>query len=618
MQALFCEKLKFFCLIFFKIHDMLPLNKKKGFYMSVLGIVQSVNGLKWEFKESDERLSLALSQKFGLSELVSRALTARGITLDTAESYLKPTLKNNLPNPFSLKDMEKAARRMAHSIIAGEPIGLMGDYDVDGATSTALLKMFLRQCGIKPLCFIPDREDGYGPNIGKMKEFAKAGCKLVTTLDCGMTAFDPIEYGTRICGLDIIVLDHHDPEKILPNAYAVVNPKRLDEPIDHPCRYMAAVGVVFLFVVALNNILRSLGFYKEKPEPNLIPYLDLVAFGTVCDVVKLSGVNRLFVKSGLNQMKLGQNKGIAALAQLVGLEEAPSAYHLGYVFGPRINACGRVGKSDIGMRLLSTDDEVEAAALAQILEDLNMTRRDIEAAVLQAATEQVEHRMSDDPFIVVQGEDWHQGVVGIVAGRLKDKYNLPVFALSIEGNEVKGSSRSVQGIDLGTLVMNAIEKKILSRGGGHPMAAGFSLHREKLADFYAYLKENITSEQISNDNNTLDIDGVIDIGGVTPNLVDQISLLAPFGEANPEPRFVVKNVMISRPIALKNGHIACTLTGRGGKYLSAIAFRVDGTPVGDALLNAKNKYFHVAGYLKKEQWRGKTKMQIQIHDIAPV
>jgi single-stranded-DNA-specific exonuclease len=260
---------------------------------------------------------------------------------------------------------------------------------------------------------------------------------------------------------------------------------------------MAAVGVVFLFVVALNNILRSLGFYKDKSEPNLIRYLDLVAFGTVCDVVKLSGVNRLFVKSGLNQMRLGQNKGLAALAQLVGLEEAPSAYHLGYVFGPRINACGRVGKSDIGMRLLSTDDEIEAAALAQILEDLNMTRRDIEAAVLHAATEQVEHRMADDPFIVVQGEDWHQGVVGIVAGRLKDKYNLPVFALSIEGDEVKGSSRSVQGVDLGTLVMNAIERKILSRGGGHPMAAGFSLIREKLGDFYDYLKEkSVLNEKV--------------------------------------------------------------------------------------------------------------------------
>lgn len=584
--------------------------------MSVLGVDRSVSGLVWEFKNVDDRLVLALSQKYNLSDLVARSMVARGITLETADSFLNPTLKNNLPNPFSLKDMERAARRMAASIIAGEPIGLMGDYDVDGATSTALLKMFLTDCGVKTHCFIPDREDGYGPNASKMKEYQKAGCNLVATLDCGMTAFDPIEYGTTICELDIIVLDHHDAEKKLPNAYAVVNPKRLDEPVDHPCRYMAAVGVVFLFVVALNNILRAGGFYKDRAEPNLIPYLDLVAFGTVCDVVKLQGVNRLFVKSGLTQMRQGKNKGIAALAELVGLDEAPTAYHLGYVFGPRINACGRVGKSDIGMMLLSTNDTIQAHALAAELESLNLMRRDIEANVLQAATEQVETRQNDDPFLVVLGEDWHQGVVGIVAGRLKDKYNLPVFALSIEGNEVKGSSRSVQGVDLGTLVMNAIELGILTRGGGHPMAAGFSLHREKLEAFYEYLKQNITPDKFDAKMNVLNIDGMVDILGVTPDLVESLALLSPFGESNPEPRFVVKDVMISRPILLKNGHIACTLTGRSGKYLAGIAFRADGTDMGEKLMNARDMYFHVAGFLKHETWKGKTKLQIQIHDIA--
>lgn len=584
--------------------------------MPVLGVGQSLNGLTWEFRPAEDRLVLALCQKYGLSEIVARSLAARHITLETIDAFLNPTLKNNLPNPFSLKDMEKAARRMAASILNGEPIGLMGDYDVDGATSTALLKMFLHSCGVTTHCFIPDREDGYGPNAGKMKEYQKAGCGLVATLDCGMTAFDPIEYGTSICGLDIIVLDHHDPEKKLPNAYAVVNPKRLDEPVSHPCRYMAAVGVVFLFVVALNNILRAKGFYKDRPEPNLMPYLDLVAFGTVCDVVKLQGVNRLFVKSGLAQMRLGQNKGLMALAELVNLDEPPTAYHLGYVFGPRINACGRVGKSDIGMRLLSTDDKIEAAALAAELEELNLMRRDIESDVLQAATEQVETRQNQDPFLVVLGEDWHQGVVGIVAGRLKDKYNLPTFALSIEGDEVKGSSRSVPGVDLGTLVMNAIELKILIRGGGHPMAAGFSLHREKLSAFYEYLKENITSDSFDARMNILEIDGIVDILGVTPDLIESLTLLAPFGESNPEPRFILKDVMISRTIPLKNGHIACTLTGRSGKYLSAIAFRVAGTNLGEKLMNAQNQYFHVAGFLKQETWKGKTKLQLQIHDMA--
>lgn len=583
--------------------------------MAVLDVTCSLNGLAWEMPSTDTRLVLALTQRFDLPEVVARILASRGVGLDAVEAFLYPTLKHNLPNPLSLKDMEKAAKRMADAIEAGEPIGLMGDYDVDGATSTALLKMFLEEIGVSVYTFIPEREEGYGPNALKMKEFYDKGCRLVATLDCGMTAFEPIEIGTKL-GLDIIVLDHHDAEQSLPNAYAVVNPKRLDEPVGHPCHYMAAVGVVFLFTVALNTILRERGFYLKRNEPNLIRFLDLVAFGTVCDVVRLQGVNRLFVKAGLNQMKKGENKGLVALAELVGLSEPPSAYHLGYVFGPRVNACGRVGQSDIGMQLLSCQDRIQASVLAHTLEELNLQRRDIEAAVLLEAIEQADSKPENDPFIFVKGEHWHQGVVGIVAGRLKDRYNLPVFALSVEGDEVKGSSRSVQGVDLGTLVMNAISKGILSRGGGHPMAAGFSLKREKLDDFYRYLRENITPEMTAHKASTLEIDGVLDIGGATVELVNQINMLAPFGEANPEPRFVIKDVMINRCVLLKNGHIGCTLTGRGGLYLQAIAFRAADTEMGHQLLNSRNAYFHVAGVLKQDSWRGQTKIQFQIQDAV--
>ncbi len=583
--------------------------------MAVLDVTCSLNGLAWEMPSTDTRLVLALTQRFDLPEVVARILASRGVGLDAVEAFLYPTLKHNLPNPLSLKDMEKAAKRMADAIEAGEPIGLMGDYDVDGATSTALLKMFLEEIGVSVYTFIPEREEGYGPNALKMKEFYDKGCRLVATLDCGMTAFEPIEIGTKL-GLDIIVLDHHDAEQSLPNAYAVVNPKRLDEPVGHPCHYMAAVGVVFLFTVALNTILRERGFYLKRNEPNLIRFLDLVAFGTVCDVVRLQGVNRLFVKAGLNQMKKGENKGLVALAELVGLSEPPSAYHLGYVFGPRVNACGRVGQSDIGMQLLSCQDRIQASVLAHTLEELNLQRRDIEAAVLLEAIEQADSKPENDPFIFVKGEHWHQGVVGIVAGRLKDRYNLPVFALSVEGDEVKGSSRSVQGVDLGTLVMNAISKGILSRGGGHPMAAGFSLKREKLDDFYRYLRENITPEMTTHKASTLEIDGVLDIGGATVELVNQINMLAPFGEANPEPRFVIKDVMINRCVLLKNGHIGCTLTGRGGLYLQAIAFRAADTEMGHQLLNSRNAYFHVAGVLKQDSWRGQTKIQFQIQDAV--
>ncbi len=585
--------------------------------MPVLNVTSSLCGLSWEMPPADDRLVAALAGRFELPEVAARILAARGIGLDEAEAFLYPTLKQHLPNPLTLKDMEKAANRMADSIMAGEPIGLMGDYDVDGATSTALLKMFLEKIGTTVYTFIPEREDGYGPNALKMQEFYDKGCRLVATLDCGMTAFEPIAFGTGI-GLDIIVLDHHDAETTLPDAYAVVNPKRLDEPVNHPCHFMAAVGVVFLFTVALNTILRQRGFYQDKAEPNLIAYLDLVAFGTVCDVVKLQGVNRLFVKAGLNQMKKGENKGLAALAALVGLSEPPTTYHLGYIFGPRVNACGRVGQSDIGMRLLSSDNPVEAAVLAETLEELNLQRRDIEAAVLLEAIEQAECKPPEDPFIVVKGENWHQGVVGIVAGRLKDRYNLPVFALSIEGDEVKGSSRSITGVDLGTLVMNAITEGILSRGGGHPMAAGFSLSRDKLDDFEAYLRHNIAFPNGQNQAVTLDIDGVLDIGGANIDLVQKINLLAPFGESNPEPRFVIQNVMISRVTPLKNGHISCTLTGRGGGYLQAIAFRVADTELGHQLMTTKNAYFHVAGVLKLDSWRGQTKIQFQIHDAMKI
>lgn len=584
--------------------------------MVVLDVARSMSGLTWDMVTTDERLAQALAQRFHLPDIVARILAARGITLETAADFLEPTLRKNLPNPLLLKDMERAATRMKKAVVGGEPIGLMGDYDVDGATSTAILKMFLEEVGIKVYTFIPEREHGYGPNAQKMHEFKEKGCRVVATLDCGMTAFEPIAEGKKM-GLDVIVLDHHDAEKSLPNAYAVVNPKRLDEPTDHPCRNMAAVGVVFLFTVALNTMLRNGGFYDSKrPEPNLMKFLDLVAFGTVCDVMKLRGVNRLLVKAGLNQMRKGTNKGLTALMTLVGIDEPPAAYHLGYILGPRVNACGRIGRSDLGMQLLSCQDSVKAAALAQQLDDLNLTRRDIEASVLQEAIEQADGRSQSDPFVLVKGENWHQGVVGIVAGRLKDRYNMPVFVLSIEGDEVKGSSRSVQGVDLGSLVMNALAKKILTRGGGHPMAAGFSLKKDKIDAFYRYLQEKITPDRCQDRSSILEIDGVLDIGGATSELVQKIGLLAPFGESNPEPRFVISNVTVTRTTLLKNGHIACTLAGRSGGYLNAIAFRAADTEMGHRLLSGRGAYFHVAGLLKRDNWHGQEKVQLQIQDMA--
>ena len=573
----------------------------------------SLNGFAWHLLTADERLVQTMMQKMNLPEIVARLLVLRGLDVDTADSFLYPRLKTHFPDPNSLKDMQKSAERVADAIEKGEPIGIMGDYDVDGATSTAILKMFLQSLGVQVYTFIPDREDGYGPNAKKMAEYKDLGCSVVLTLDCGTTAYEAIETGTDL-GLDVIILDHHNAEVVLPRCYGVVNPKRLDEPFDHPCHHLAACGVVFLFTVALNAVLRQRGFYSDKTEPNLMQYLDLVALGTVCDVVRLRGVNRLLVKSGLQQFHKNQNKGIYALCQCANINEAIQAYHLGYILGPRINACGRVGKSDLGMQLLSCSDEIQASMLAQELDGLNLARREIEADVMLQAIEQVESDTRERTFLAVKGEHWHQGVVGIVAGRLKDRYNLPVLVMSIEGNEVKGSARSVAGIDIGTIIMNAMTKGYLTRGGGHPMAAGFSLTTEQLPAFENYLAENITPDKLPSGPAQLNIDGVVDLGGVSWDLLEQLDLLAPYGEGNSEPTFVIQNITLGHVNLLKNGHISCTLTNMSGQRIKAIAFKVADTQLGQAFLKGVGQRFHILGTLKKDVWNGQQKVQVQILD----
>ena len=588
--------------------------------MLVLGVEKSLSKKKWIHYPAEQRLVAQIAQKFDFPEILARILVSRHVEADMLERFLYPTLKNDLPNPQTLKDVTKTAERIADSIEKAETIGIMGDYDVDGATSTALLKLFLQSTGTKTYTFIPDREDGYGPNTKKMQEFYDAGIRLVATVDCGMTAFEPIDFGTNL-GLDIVIIDHHEPERSLPNAYAVVNPKRLDEDIHHPCHSMAAVGVVFLVVVEINRVLRQRGFYNDnRKEPDLRKWLDLVAFGTVCDVVPLKGVNRLFVKSGLKQASSNQNIGLKALAEISKVYEQITSYHLGYILGPRINAGGRVGKSDLGMRLLSTFDEVEAMMIANELEKLNVLRRTIESQVLEEALEQaLKDVQAGNPFILVQGENWHQGVVGIVAGRLKERFNLPSFVLSTEGKDAKGSSRSVTGVDLGTLVITAMQQGILTRGGGHPMAAGFSLDTDKVENFRVFLKDYITTHcQIEPEApKELTIDGVLDIGAVNIDLLNKISLLEPYGEGNDEPIFVIQDVLLSKTILTKNGHIICKFTGKGGGHLDAVCFRAENTPIGQVLLSNKiGQHYHIAGQLRIDTWNGQNKIQLIMTDVA--
>ncbi len=587
--------------------------------MFVLGVEDSLSHRSWVYRENDEKTIEMLMQKYDLPEILARILVARHVDSHLIDAFLNPTLKRQLPEPCLLKDMQKAVDRIADSIIRNEKIGIMGDYDVDGATSSALLKLFLKSIHIKTRVFIPDRDDGYGPNAKEMQKFYDDKIRLVVTVDCGMTAFEPIDFGTNL-GLDVIILDHHEPEKKLPNAYAVVNPKRLDEPKDHPCHSLAAVGVVFLTVVALNRTLRERGFYKDKQEPDLKQWLDLVAFGTVCDVVPLRGVNRLFVKTGIKQIANRKNIGLTALSDIAKISEKIGAYHLGYILGPRVNAGGRVGKSDLGMKLLSTFDETEAIQLASELEELNILRRNIETDVLESAILQAETSLEKGlPFILVKGNNWHQGVVGIVAGRLKEKYNLPSFVLSIEGDDVKGSSRSIPGIDLGALVIEALNKGILARGGGHPMAAGFSLNKNKIDEFEAFLKSFIEPKMLhlEDTSNILEVDGILDILAVHVDLLDKLQQLEPYGEGNPEPRFVIHDVKIKKTILTNNGHIICKLSGRNGGHLDAVSFRSKDTEMGHILLSHKpEQLFHFAGSLRLDTWNGKNKVQLFIHDAC--
>lgn len=586
--------------------------------MVALGVEKSLSGKKWLLRSFDERLVARYVQKYDFPEVLARVLVAKSITEDEVDSFLNPTLRNDLPNPESLKDVHKTAERFADEILSGRTIGIMGDYDVDGATSSALLHLFLQSVGCQVKVFIPDREDGYGPNKGKMQDYYDAGIRLVATVDCGTTAFEPIEFGTSL-GMDVIIIDHHEPEKRLPNAYAIVNPKRLDEDPHHPCHSLAAVGVVFLVVIAINKILRERGFYKGK-EPDLKRWLDLVAFGTVCDVVPLKGVNRLFVRSGLKQAQINENMGLRALTRISKIHEQINAYHMGYILGPRVNAGGRVGTSDLGMRLLCTTNPEEAEHLASQLEELNILRRQIEGNVLSQAQEQAESAIKNGlPFILVKGENWHQGVVGIVAGRLKEQYNLPCFVLSIEGDDAKGSSRSVPGVDLGTLVITALQEGILSRGGGHPMAAGFSLQTSKIGQFEQFLKQYIETKcDVEADApKEIFIDSVLNINAVRLDLLKKLSLLEPYGEGNQEPVFAIQDVMLAKTIITKNGHIICKFSGKGGGQIDGVCFRAQGTPMGDTLLqNQPGRRYHVVGQLRIDSWKDKEKVQLIVQDVA--
>ncbi|MDO8605729.1 MAG: single-stranded-DNA-specific exonuclease RecJ [Phaeospirillum sp.] len=580
-----------------------------------LGVERSLTGRRWLSRAGDERLALALSQRLALPEMVGRVLAARGVGLDEAPSFLNPTLRDLLPDPSHLKDMDKAVARLVRAVAEGETIGIFGDYDVDGATSSALLRNFLDAVGAKVLVYIPDRvTEGYGPNAPALLRLKDEGAAVVVTVDCGTTAFDALDAAAK-AGLDMIVVDHHVAEAALPAALAVINPNRLDE--DSPHGHLAAVGVAFLLVVGLNRGLKQAGWFQTRAAPDLLRWLDLVALGTVCDVVPLLGVNRALVTQGLKVMARRQNVGLVALGDVAGIKETPGAYHLGYVLGPRVNAGGRVGEAGLGTRLLSTDDAAEAAEIARRLDGYNKDRQEIEAVVLLEAIEQVEGRPDDGlPLLLAAGEGWHQGVIGIVAGRLKERYGRAACVVALEGGVGKGSGRSVTGLDLGAAIIAARQDGLLLAGGGHAMAAGFTVARDKLPEFHAFVADRLQAQLDGELAPVLDLDGAMDAGAVSVELVETLAQVGPFGSGNPEPRFAIAAARIVKADVVGSGHVRLILTGAGGKRLKAIAFRAADSEMGHALLSGQGAAFHLAGSLRVDTWQGATSVQLIVDDAT--
>ena len=582
-----------------------------------LGVERSLLGKRWRERSGDDRMGLALAQRLDLPEIVGRILARRGVDIEQAPRFLAPTLRDFLPDPLILKDMEAAVARLKRAIENGETIAIFGDYDVDGATSAALLRRFFEAAGGRVVVYIPDRKiEGYGPNAPALLKLKREGAAVVVTVDCGATAHAPLAAAME-AGLDMVVVDHHVGEPQLPQALAVINPNRIDE--SNNLGNLAAVGVAFLFAVALNRELRRSGWYKTRPEPDLLASLDLVALGTVCDVVLLTGLNRALVAQGLKVLQARGNTGLAALADMAGIGERLDAYHAGFILGPRVNAGGRIGKSDLGVRLLSTSDEVEARGIAAELDRLNAERREIEARVLEQAIAQVERGDKRAPLIFVASEGWHGGVIGIVASRLKDRYNRPAMVAAIENGVAKGSGRSMPGVAMGTMVIAARQAGLLVNGGGHAMAAGFTAESSKLDALRDFLSARVKdalgdAEPVPE----LGIDGALSAHAATPELAAILEKLAPFGTGNSEPRFALPNLRVLRADVAGESHLRLILgDGAGNARLKAIAFRALENGIGPALLKAQGQGFHFAGHLRANNWQGREEVQLVVDDAAP-
>jgi single-stranded-DNA-specific exonuclease len=574
-------------------------------------------GRRWIWRMGDARTGLGIAQRLGLPELVGRLLAARGVGIDDAADFLDPTLRALLPDPSRMRDMDAAAARLADAAQRGEVVAVLGDYDVDGACSGALMVRLLRELGCSVTHYVPDRlAEGYGPNAAAIGKLCDRGATLIVTVDCGIAAADALAVAHNRA--DVVILDHHKAEGVLPQVRAAVNPNRLD--CDSGLKMLCAAGVAFLAAVATLRELRRRRFFATTPEPDLKGFLDLVALATVCDVMPLTGLNRALVTQGLKVMARRQRAGIAALLDVAQAKDAPSTHTLGFLLGPRINASGRIHESDLGLRLLVEDDPIEARAMAEMLDTVNKRRQEVEADVLTAAFAAAQIQADrGHPVILVTGEGWHPGVVGIVAGRIKEKFNRPACVAGISAGLAKGSGRSVAGVDLGSAIIAARQMGLLETGGGHTMAAGFSFHAARLAEVHAFLNERLAHASLLPSAADLAVEGTLGVVGATVAMAQEVSRLAPFGAGNDEPIFVLNRARVVRAdrVGKEGNSIRAFLEGEGGgARLKGICFRAKEGPLAQALLGGG--HLHLAGHLRAESWNDKVTAGFHIVDAAPV
>ncbi|MBB3658565.1 single-stranded-DNA-specific exonuclease [Rhizobium sp. BK650] len=586
-----------------------------------LGVERSVLDNRWvsRLDQAGQNRALAMSQMHGLPDLIARVLAGRGVTVDEAVEFLDPTIRSLMPDPHKLTDCEKAARRLAEAIRNGEPVAIFGDYDVDGAASSALMYRFLTHFGVKARIYIPDRIfEGYGPNPTAINQLIDDGAGLIVTVDCGSTSHEALAAAADR-GIDVVVIDHHQVTHELPRCHSLVNPNREDDlsGLGHLC----AAGVVFMVLVATLRLLREAGD-KRILAIDLLQWLDIVALATVCDVVPLKGLNRAYVVKGLVAARHQSNAGLAALFRKAGLAGPVTPYHFGFLIGPRINAGGRIGDAALGSRLLTLDDAVQAEDIAQRLDELNRERQVMEAIMLQEAEAEALAEYGDGEgasVIVTAHEKWHPGIVGLIAARLKEKFKRPAFAIAFDpSGRGTGSGRSINGFDMGRMVRAAVDEGLLVKGGGHAMAAGLTVERSKLGLLRAFFTEKAQKTVAALvANETLKIDGAIAASGATIELIDRLETAGPYGSGHPQPVFAVPAHRVRDSRLVGERHVKVTLEAMDGSRLDGIAFRAAETPLGNLLLNSRGATLHVAGSLGAEHYQGSRRIQLRINDGVP-